>query len=143
MILFRFGCFWFSGYCRSSFIERNAICFWIFLSSLFFPISLPLYEHCLDSKHFPYCAYVFRAVFGHLPSKCSNKVLHTEENDDLHFCYFHIFFRLQYSKIPWIWIGRYSGKNWIWPRIEGIYLEQSPKGWCYLAPKGFFKCHRG
>ena len=143
MILFRFGCFWFSGYYRSSFAERNTICCWIFLSSLFLPISLPLHEHCLDSKHLPYCAYVFWAVFGHLPSERSKKVLHTEENDDLHFCYFHMFLRLQYSKILWIWIGRYSGKNWIRPRIEGIYLEQSPKGWWYLASKSFFKRHRG
>ena len=75
--LFRFGCFWFYSHCHGTFIERNAICCWIFLSSLFFPISLPLHEHCLDSKHFPYCAYVFWAVFGHLPSECSKNVLHT------------------------------------------------------------------
>ena len=143
MILFRFGCFWLFGYCRSSFVERNTISCWIFLSSLFFPISLPLHEHCMDNKHFPYCINVFWAVFGYLLSECGKKNLHTWKNNDLHLCYFHLFFHLQYSKIQRIWIGRYFVKNWIWPRIEGIYLGQTPKKGCYLASKGFFKCHCG
>ena len=116
LIFSRFGYFWFTSYFCSSFIERRAICWWIFLSSQYFPITLPLHEHLMDYKHLSYNTFVFWAIFGHLLSKCSQRVLHTEENSDLYYCYFYIFFCLQYSSVHWIWIDRRSSKNLLWPR---------------------------
>ena len=115
-IFSRLGYFWFTSYFRSSFTERSAIRCWIFLSSQYFPITLPLHEHLMDIKYLSYNTFVFWAIFGHLLSKFSQRVLHTEENNDLYYCYFYLFLCLQYSSVPWIWIDRRSSKKLLWSR---------------------------